>query len=157
MEESGDNCGFVAEGAGASIVLKNCTSAYNYGSGIEDAGTGVSSITNCISFGNNTGSNVNPKDVVTDGTAFTATYNCFVTYSGFVPAASNVLSDPLFVSATDFRLKPKSPCVDSGVYIATLAGTLDIYDKLFPAATDEFNIGASQQDPGSGKRFLVID
>ena len=62
-----------------------------------------------------------------------------------------------FVSATDFRLKPISPCVDSGTYIAALVGTLDIYDKLFPSATDEFNIGASQQDPGSGKRYLVID
>ena len=71
--------------------------------------------------------------------------------------AHDVVTDPLFVSATDFRLKPKSPCVDSGTYIAALVGTLDIYNKLFPAATDEFNIGASQQDPGSGKRYLVID
>lgn len=41
-------------------------------------------------------------------------FNCASDYNGFTASASNLAVDPLFVSATDFRLQPTSPMIDKG-------------------------------------------
>ena len=135
----------VESGSTSSKVL-NC-SLYNSAFSIEETTT----ITNCINNNVSRGRSIN----ITTAKTVTGTYNCF---SDSVKSGSGTYSDgssttkwstdPKYLNQNngDLHLLSKSPCIDAGIYVSELAGTLDIYNFAYPTFISEFNIGTSQQD-----------
>ena len=71
--------------------------------------------TNCIIY-NSTGGAVD----VSEANRFSSTYTCWRgTFNEAVTGTGNITSDPLFIDAAnrDYRLRPASGCIDSGVMI----------------------------------------
>jgi len=104
-----DHTSLFAFGFGA---MYNCTITRN--SGGMQGGT----INNCIFWGNSGGCNTNIN------------YSCGEGFTGVY----NIASDPLFVSSTDFRLQPSSPCINIGnnAYVTAGDKDLDSNERIWP-------------------------
>lgn len=94
---------------------------YGYGGGVY----GSPDITNCTLYGNeadSAGGGINGSPTVVNSIIWANSLNQLsgsptVSYSNIEygwTGASNIDSDPQFVSLTDFHLKPGSPCIDTG-------------------------------------------
>jgi parallel beta-helix repeat protein len=121
---SGSPEGVLIENCQDSIVIRNCTIAYNDDMGIYvDSSDYVPVVKNCILWGNNaSGTQLDDQD-------------CNVTYScvqGGAAGNGNISDDPDFAYVNDiwgvysFRLMGDSPCVDTGDTSAVGTGELDI-------------------------------
>jgi hypothetical protein len=105
---SPSTCGIDLESLSSYIVIRNNTLANNIGYGIymnSDA-----PITNCIVWGNSSGS-VSPS-IYGDNNV---TYSC-VQGDSVYPGIGNINNDPCFIDADDnnYHLIPNSPCIDKG-------------------------------------------
>jgi hypothetical protein len=131
-EGAGDNSGFSAEGAGASITLYNCSAYGNNGYGISHGGTGTGSavVRNCISYGTVTGADNDVQASMLAG-PFTHNHNVFGGHSGaWEVDPTEVEADPLFTSApSDLTLRLDSPAIDAG---AEIAGVTEGYQGAAP-------------------------
>ncbi len=145
----------------ASIELANCTVADNAaplgGSALRFAGVGNSTISNCIIW-NNAGGATPP---------FTAEGLVSIFFSnlqpdaGVAPGFGGISADPRFISATDYRLLPGSPCIDAAATPPISTGSLDL-DGLNrfvddPAVTDTgAGNGGPTPDMGAYERNPAI-
>ncbi len=83
--------------------LTNCTIAHNGDEGITG---GIVTLHNCIVWGNDDGQMLQLAPVEA-----TIRYSCV---EGGFPGEGNIDTDPLFLTADDYRLHPDSPCIDAG-------------------------------------------
>jgi hypothetical protein len=160
---------------GLGIVAKNGASLTIINGTIDGNRTGVVAyisppptidLQNVI-LSNNTAAITADQDLVNDGgppmltvaqTTFWANRNnlVFTRYGGTssntdgataLPGAGNAVADPKYVSATDLRLAPDSPCIDSGA--AGRAPDHDLDGKARPQGTG-FDRGAFERAAGGG-------
>lgn len=128
-------------GGGVTLVggqLVNCTIANNSvgdvtpGGGVRRTGGGM---TNCIVFYNRKGPIDNNVDVSTAGIGFSCAPELALTNG-------NTVSPPEFVarSADDYRLLPNSPCLDTGVGLASV--TQDLTGAVRPRDGDGDGVAA---------------
>ncbi len=108
-----------ANGGGGAIggVLRNCTVAYN----TAEMGGGVwlAPVHNSIIYFNtSTGTNVSPNHLDS-----TINYSCTTPMP--TSGVNNIISNPLFRAAGDYRLMTNSPCLNAGNN-AAVVGTTDI-------------------------------
>jgi hypothetical protein len=100
-------------GNSSSANLRNCTIANNTststGAGIQNSSSTVTAH-NCIIW-NNTGPGGATLGQQINGGTNTVSYS--IVHNGFAGTA-NLANDPQFVSASDLRLQPNSPAIDSG-------------------------------------------
>lgn len=151
LENASDNSGFGVESSSAVIVLKNCTSAYNYGRGIQIGGNSSYTVTNCISHGSVADNSMWVKDA-TEQAKGTHTYNLFDDKNAaWTAGATESVADPLFRSVTDFRLKSGSPAINAGTDVGL---TTDFLGKPIRGLPD---IGAYEfQSVGGGLGMGII-
>ena len=143
------NCTFSGNTAGnggcmhnmglTTVSAMNCTFAANRAvlGGLAYLYSGDTSFTNCIAWGNT------PSGSHMDSLAtFSATYSCI---EGGSSGVGNIADDPLLVGADfgDTRLKPSSPCLNSGTSAG--APATDILGATRPLGTG-VDMGAYECD-----------
>ena len=104
-------------------TLRNCTIVGNTGVG-GNGGTMNCDLIGCISL-NDEGAaiDINPSN----------SYSCGVGYTG----TGSITNNPLFISASDFRLANNSPCLNTGTNGAWTTGTdLDGNPRIFNGTVD---------------------
>lgn len=135
FESSGMANNILFNGSSEGIEMKTAAGKL-FNSTFNGCTTGIdnnaaTTIQNCIFYNNTT-------DIDTTGGAVTGGYNLFDgenPSANYTDAGSNDIenSDPLFVSATDFRLKPGSPCIKAGVDV-DCASCTDLNGNVVTAA-----------------------
>ena len=118
----------------SSPTLVNCTLTHNRakqsGGGISNRNNSNPTLTSCILWLNNDANGANEAAQIfsVDSTA-TVNYCCIQDWSGTQAGVGNISADPKFVDADagDYRLLPRSPCIDAGEpnYVAA-ADSIDI-------------------------------
>ena len=118
------------EGGGSdSSTLINCTLSGNTAGSLGGGGT-YSAMTNCIVWGNTA-----PSYADSDVDSCTLSYTC----SSDAAHGSDgcITNNPQFVSATDLRLLPGSPCLDAGTNSLGVGSTdLDGRDRIIHGTVD---------------------
>jgi hypothetical protein len=97
-------------GGFVSCYAYNCTLTGNSSSS-GAGGAYASTLFNCVSWGNSSADSDN-----------TEAYSCGEGYTG----TGSTTNDPLFVSASDFRLQAGSPCINTGTNGAWVIGKRDL-------------------------------
>jgi hypothetical protein len=102
-----------------SLLINNCTFAYNTANGNSEGGAAnlhytTATFKNTIFYGNTQqyGKAIN----VGMNSTVTLDY-CDVNMPDGATGSNNINVDPLFVAAADFHLQASSPCIDSGVTV----------------------------------------
>ncbi len=116
-------------GGSANGNLTHCTIVGN-SAGTTGGGFQNGTLKNCISWGN-TASTSGNNWYDYPGNPWNVSYCCTTPEP---VGTSNITDNPLFVSATDFRLQAGSPCIDAGINLTGYAE--DFYGTVRPLDGD---------------------
>ncbi|MBI5383840.1 MAG: PKD domain-containing protein [Verrucomicrobia bacterium] len=142
-------------------ALLNCTIVKNDGdpAALIPAGSGVAAddrtpIRNCVIWGNTRTPNLFVVERHTN-----LAFNCVQDWRG--GGTSITTNDPRFVDALtgNFRLRPDSPCVDTGTTVAGITNDLDGHWRPLDGhqdGTSRFDLGCYEFDPFAGFRITEI-
>ncbi len=142
-----------AYGGGVKIEggsLRNCTIVGNTGTSTDYRGagglwrSGSGTIINCIIWGNTANNPTEPGYPDWSGAHATAYQNnCTSVEVG----ENSVVADPCFKDAArrDYRLTPRSPCRDRGLYQAWMAGATDLWGNPRVDIKQSVDIGAHEE------------
>ena len=146
-------CGGAIRNFESSPTLVNCTLSHNSakqaGGGISNRNNSNPTLTNCILWLNNdaNGANESAQIFSVDGSP-TVNYCCIQDWTGTLAGAANIHADPKFADADagDYRLLPRSPCIDAGEpnYVAAADSTDINGDQR--VINDRVDIGAHEYD-----------
>jgi len=145
---------FSNSGAYDADTIQNCTFV---GSFINCSET----IINCIIWNNET--NINGTPIISysniQNSGGSSNWQLSATDGG-----GNIDQDPKFVSSTDFRLQPSSPCIDTGINISNLFSdlrgslrTIDVNSTGNDKIHNNFDMGAYEfsADPGGSDDNVI--
>jgi hypothetical protein len=137
-------------------TIQNCTFVGN-NTAISQSET----IINCILWNNETNINGTPTISYSNiqNSGGSSNWQLSATDGG-----GNIDQDPKFVSSTDFRLQPSSPCIDTGINISTLFSdlrgslrTIDVNSTGNDKIHNNFDMGAYEfsADPGGSDDNVI--
>ncbi|MFQ5430717.1 MAG: dockerin type I domain-containing protein, partial [Phycisphaerae bacterium] len=150
-------------------ALANCTFSLNHGT-LDSGGYGtfgsISSLTNCVLWGNTGGgTTIERRQVFGGGPSLSVNYSCVEGLTGLLGGVGNTGGDPLFVNALgadmlpgtaddDVHLGAGSSCIDAGDNAVLPGGVLTDLDghlRFFddPATLDSGSGGAPVVDMGA--------
>ncbi|MCX6994199.1 MAG: hypothetical protein NT011_13800 [Kiritimatiellaeota bacterium] len=111
-----------------STVIQNCTIASNAVTagvgGIYIDGSAM--LENTIIWGNKSSGTYSNWNIISGANTFT---NCCILpqiVSAYATAVNTITNDPRFISTTDFRLQPNSPCINAGTNETWMIGAKDL-------------------------------
>jgi predicted outer membrane repeat protein len=134
----------------------NCTFAYNTarnsGGAICDDVSALSTLSNCILWGDTASQRDNEIHSEESYSGYKVTYSCV---DGGLAGTGNISADPLFVDAAagNYRLQAGSPCIDTGTTATDLE--TDILGVSRPQGKDydmgAYEYGGSNEGEGEGE------
>lgn len=137
----------------SSPTLVNCTLSHNTakeaGGGISNHNGSSPALTNCILWLNNDANGANEAaQIFSLDSRPSVNYCCIQDWTGTLAGIGNIHADPNFVDAAagDYRLLPRSPCINAGEpnYVAAADSTdIDAQPRIINKRAD---IGADEYD-----------
>ena len=146
-------CGGTIRNFESSPTLVNCTLSHNWakqsGGGIANRNNSSPTLTSCILWLNNDANGVNEAaQIFSVDSSPTVNYCCIQDWTGTLAGVGNIRVDPKFADADagDYRLLPRSPCIDAGEpnYVAAadstdINGDPRVINNRVDIGVDEYN------------------